>query len=669
MKEVTYRVNVETKGAVKEVDELNDSIKNTGKDAKSTQDSLNTVTGGAVGRFNALKTNVLGVVKSFKNLRVAIIASGIGALVLAVVALGQAFTRSEAGQNKFAKLLGVIGSVVNNLLDLLANLGEALISAFENPKQAIKDFANLIKDNIINRFQGLMELIPALGKAVSLLFKGEFKEAGKVATNATAKVVLGVDNVVEKTQAAINKTKEFVKELEEEGKIASKIADDRAKADKIERKNTVERAKADREIADLRFKAEQRDKFSVSERIKFLEEASALEEKITNQEIEAARLRFEAKKAENALSKSTKEDLDEQAQLEAQLIGLNTSKLRLQKRLQTSLTTFRNEEKAERAAALKAEEDAQKAELKRIEEKEKAEQIARDKKKAEDEKAEQDALEADRKALAIKKAADEKAEQKELARKEEQFNLLQELTNTAQEQEIFKLMQQYDKKFELAAGNAELEKALMEQQQKESAAIEEKFNQKKIAENKATNDKIKANEQQLQDAKFQLASSSLNSIASIANLFAQQNEANAKKAFNISKAVGIAQTGINTAQAIMKAAAETTDFTPPQALRVANMVAMGVAGAVQIAGIAAQKFQPSGGGASGAGAGGITTPSLSAGGVSATQAPSFNVVGQSGFNQIAGALGQQPPTQAFVVAGDVTTAQQLQNNTIQQATF
>ena len=134
--------------AVAVANELNDSIKDTGKDAKSTQDSLNTVTGGAVGRFNALKTNVLGAVKSFKSLRVAIIASGIGALVLAVVALGQAFTRSEAGQNKFAKLMGVIGSIINNLLDVLADLGEALIKVFEDPQQAIKDFANLIKDNI-----------------------------------------------------------------------------------------------------------------------------------------------------------------------------------------------------------------------------------------------------------------------------------------------------------------------------------------------------------------------------------------------------------------------------------------------------------------------------------------------------------------------------------------
>ena len=642
MKEVTYKLNVETKGAVKEVDELNDSIKETGKDAKSTQDSLNTVTGGAVGRFNALKTNVLGVVKSFKNLRVAIIASGIGALVLAVVALQQAFTRSEAGQNKFAKLMGVIGSVVNNLLDLLANLGEGLITAFENPKEALMSFVNLLKEQVVNRFTGLLELIPKLGKAINLLFKGEFSEAGKVAGNAVGKVVLGVENVVEKTQEATKATKGFIAELQREAEVAAKIADDRAKADKIERENTVARAKADREIADLRFKAEQRDKFSVSERIKFLEEASALEEKITNQEIEAARLRFEAKKAENELSKSTKEDLDEQAQLEAQLIGLNTSKLRLQKRLQTSLTTFRNEQKAEREAARKAEEDAQKAELKRIEEKEKAEQIARNK----------------------KKAAEEKAEQEELVRKEQQFNLLQKLRNTAQEQELFELQQQFDAKMLLAEGNNELELALLEKFQVDSAAIEEKFNQKKIADNKATNDKIKADEQQLQDAKFQLASSALNSIASIANIFAQQNEENAKKAFNVSKAVGIAQTGINTAQAIMKAAAETTDFTPPQALRVANMVAMGVAGAVQIAGIAAQKFQPSGGTA-----GGVTTPSVSTGGASATQAPSFNVVGQSQANQVSMALANQPPTQAFVVAGDVTTAQQLQNNTIQQATF
>lgn len=636
MKQVTYKVNVDTKGAVKEVDELNDSIKDTGKDAKNTQDSLNTITGGAVGRFNALKTNVLGAVKSFKSLRVAIIASGIGALVLAVVALGQAFTRSEAGQNKFAKLMGVIGSIINNLLDVLADLGEALIKVFEDPQQAIKDFGNLIKENISNRLEGLAELIPALGRAIKLLFSGEFAEAGKVAANATGKVVLGVENVVEKTQAAINKTKEFVKELEEEARVAAKIADDRAEADKIERKNTVARAKADREIADLRFKAEQRDKFSVSERIKFLEEASALEEEITNQEIEAARLRFEAKKLENSLSKSTKEDLDEQAQLEAQLIGLNTSKLRLQKRLQTSLTTFRNEEKAERESARKAEEDAQKLKEDLRKKNEKEEQIARDK----------------------KKAADEKAQQEELKREEQQWNLLQKITNTAQEQELLELAQQYDKKFELAVGNAELEKALREQQQEDLTAIDKKYSEQRA---KNESEATQKSQQERLDAFEQAAQTTMNALIAINELtqaFAKEDEASQKKAFEVNKAIGIANAIINTSVGVSKALASAA---PP--LNFINAAIVTASGIAQVKNIQKTQFNSS--------SFDTTSPSTSTGGAatSPTQPPSFNVVGQSGFNQVAGALGQQQPVQAFVVAGDVTSAQQLQNNTIQQATF
>ena len=637
MKQVTYKVNVDTKGAVKEVDELNDSIKDTGKDAKSTQDSLNTVTGGAVGRFNALKTNVLGAVKSFKSLRVAVLASGIGALVLAVVSLQQAFTRSEAGQNKFAKLMGVIGSVINNLLDVLADFGETIISVFENPKQAIKDFANLIKENIINRFQGIMELIPALGKAVSLLFKGEFKEAGKVATNATAKVVLGVDKVIEKTQGAINKTKEFVKELEEEGKIAAKIADDRAKADKIERKNTVERAKADRKIADLRFKAEQRDKFSVTERIKFLEEASALEEEITNQEIEAARLRFEAKKAENALGKSTKEDLDEQAQLEAQLIQLNTSKLRLQKRLQTSLTTFRNEEKAERKAAQKAnEEETNKT-----------------------------------KDLILLKQEELKVIQNTEAKTRDEIAVRNDKVKAIQD-EIKELQNLRTAKFAIEKIDFD---SLPKLQKREAQKIEIRTGTedmvarhiKKVNRELTRDDIIRIDEAHQRrmaeaNARMDIASNALGSIGQLADAFAKGDEARAKKAFKINKAIGIAQATISTAQGIMNELShpvKTLTFT-----NYAAAAAMAIAGAAQIATIATTKFN------SGSSVKPKTTDNTGGGSLTAaTQPPSFNVVGQSGFNQVAGALGQQQPVQAFVVSGDVTTAQQLQNNTITQATF
>ena len=52
---------------------------------------------------------------------------------------------------------------------------------------------------------------------------------------------------------------------------------------------------------------------------------------------------------------------------------------------------------------------------------------------------------------------------------------------------------------------------------------------------------------------------------------------------------------------------------------------------------------------------------------SGTQAPSFNVVGNSGLNQLAQI--QQTPVQAYVVSGEVTSAQALDRNRIKNATL
>ena len=659
---------VKTESAEKNVKNLNKDLEKTEGDLSGIENAGDKATGGMISGFKGATSAIGGVIKGFKSMRMAIIATGIGALVLAIVAIGAAFTQSEEGQNKFNKIMGVLGSITGNLLDVLSSLGKSLISAFENPKQAVIDFANLIKENIVNRFEGLMELIPALGKAVSLLFKGEFAEAGKVATNAVGKVALGVENVVEKTQEAINKTKEFVKELEEEGKIAAKIADDRAKADLIDRKNTVARAKANRSNADLRFKAEQREKFSVQERIKFLEEASAIEEEITNKEIESARLRFEAKRAENKLSKSTKDDKNEEAQLEAQLIELETSKLRMQKRLQTSLTTFRNEEKSaakQRKAEAQAVIDANKkiADQAIIAENKRIAAINDANKKIADE-----AIIAEAKRIAAIEASQNAADIKEAERQDKQYNLLQELQNTAEEQELFKLTQQYDAKFELAMGNAELEKALQEQQQIDAIAIEDKYNQERLAVTTAANKKLSDESDKLAQTKINnqnqilnATSSALNSIGQIANAFAGEDEERAKKMFNVSKGLGIAQAIIATSQGIMNAYVNPIDVASGVAF--AKSIAIGLAGAAQIATIATTQFK--GGGSTSP----APAPTTSGGGTSPSQPPSFNVVGTSGINQVAGALGSQPPIQAFVVAGAVTNAQQLQNNTINQTTF
>lgn len=74
--------------------------------------------------------------------------------------------------------------------------------------------------------------------------------------------------------------------------------------------------------------------------------------------------------------------------------------------------------------------------------------------------------------------------------------------------------------------------------------------------------------------------------------------------------------------------------------------------------------------AAGGSSGGGTVPSPASVTPSAAP-PAFNIVGSSGTNQLADAIGgqTQQPVQAFVVASDVTTAQSLERNTIEGATI
>lgn len=426
-------INVNSKGAKKGIDDVSNSIDGASEATSGLTGSLDKMTGGAISGFKGVVSGAKKGVMAMKSLKVAIAATGIGAIVIAVVALGKAFTSSEEGQNKFAKIMGVIGSITGNLVDILADLGEKLISAFENPKQALIDFGNLIKENIQNRIEGIVEFIPAVGKAISLAFKGKFKEAGKVAADAAGKVALGVENVTDKIADATDKTGEFIAELQREAVIAGQIADKRAAADKKERALMVERAEANRTRADLLEKAVNKELYTAEERIAFLEQAGQLEDEITNKEIEAAKLRYDAKVAENALAKSTKEDLDEEAALKAKLINLETAKLTKQKLVTSQIVAAKKQQEAE----------------------EKAIQAEIDKTNAESAAAEQEAIKAEGEARQKILEATLGAQDLELMKAKDKYQALIEEAEkygidttdlvTAQAEEINKINAKYDK--------------------------------------------------------------------------------------------------------------------------------------------------------------------------------------------------------------------------------
>ena len=365
MAKVVMDVEVKTGSAIDNVDDLKESIEDVGKETKNVAEEssemgnqLDSAAGGAITKFKGLVGTLGGVVKSFKTLRGAIIATGIGALILAIGAVGAAFTNSEEGQNKFSKIMMQIGVVTGNVVDILANLGKGILSLtkiFSDPTAALQGFKDGIGD-------------------------------------------------------AVNGIKNFNEETKKEIKLAGELADQYAEADRAERALLVARSKANRDRAELLEQAVNKEKFSTSERIGFLEQAGALEEKITNQEIEAARLRFEAKKQENTLSGSTKEDLLEEEQLKARLIDLETAKLTKAKEVTSQIIAL----KAEEAAALKAIRDEEAAKIKEAQDAQDAKDKERDDRIAKEQAdAKQKADQAD--AVALKEKQDAEAAALDLA--------------------------------------------------------------------------------------------------------------------------------------------------------------------------------------------------------------------------------------------------------------
>jgi len=353
MKEVKVKLTLDDDDAKKGVEDLTKETKKLDKEVGDVNESTNTLTdsldkmtGGAITGFKGMVKGVKSVILGFRTLKGAIAASGIGLLIIAIGAVTAAFTSTEEGQNKFAKLMGVIGTLTSVLVDRLAALGTAIMDAFTNPVEALKGFRDSIKEYVTDQIALVTDGLGLLGSAIKKAFSGDFSGALEDAGKGLKKIYIETQPLYQATVALAGATKDLVKEMKEEARIAGIIADQRAAADKLDRALIVDRAIANRERAKLLEQAIDKEKFSTEERIEFLKEAGRIEDEITQKEIEAAGLRLAAKQAENALGGSTKEDLDEEAQLRANLINLETAKLTKAKEVTSQILALNAEAKA-----------------------------------------------------------------------------------------------------------------------------------------------------------------------------------------------------------------------------------------------------------------------------------------------------------------------------------
>jgi hypothetical protein len=129
------------------------------------------------------------------------------------------------------------------------------------------------------------------------------------------------------------------------------------------RKNLYEDADAERQIAELRAKAAEKDKYNAKERIAFLEQAAELEKGMAEDNYKLAEREYNLIKRKNALTDSSAENLQKEAEAYAKMVKAETDYFNKQRELSAQLFKTRKEE---RKAAEDAQKEAQAAQIARL---------------------------------------------------------------------------------------------------------------------------------------------------------------------------------------------------------------------------------------------------------------------------------------------------------------
>jgi hypothetical protein len=458
-------------------------------------------------------------------------------------------------------------------------------------------------------------------------------------------------NLKENTQAAIANAKALNAVEEAEGEL------------------TVKRAEANKEITRARLIADDLTK-STEERIEAVKRAGDIEKQVAAEEMTIQRQRLAAMESNLNMKKDASEeerDLLEQAQV--RLADLERETLMREKRLGTEVNSLKNEQAAK-------DKEADAARLEAIKERDAAEVEAAKKKAAEIEEALKaqyaNELRLAQEAADGKLLSDDYLAERRARTAEQQLELDIERALRAEDEKFNAVMEA------LFAQDATKQEYIEAQRlyEQEQMAIENDlryaFDQEKLAQaktvadeeariNKEKNDKIKAQERELREAKVGAARATAGALGQISALIEQQEG----EATAASKAFAVAQVLIDTATSISSAIAGATQAAaaggPAAPFLLVTYIATMVGSVVGAIASATSILDsvPGGGSASGA----------VAGVASATSAPSVQPVTTNTTQLNNTEQAELMPIQAYVVETAITGSQGNVTQIESQATF
>jgi len=230
------------------------------KEAKKEQTLFSDATEKVEKAFSSLKGGVGKVISTFKTLKGAIAATGIGLLVIALGSLVTFFTKTTKGADMLSEVMAGLGAAVDVIIDRISGFGESIMKFFSG------DFKGAV--------EGMTETFSGLG-----------------------------DEIIREAEAAARLQRELNNLLDLEREFSVQKA-----------KNNVIIREAEAIAAD--------ENIALETRVQNLQRALELIEEQANQEEQIAQSRLDAIQEQNALGESTREDLQREADAEINLINI-----------------------------------------------------------------------------------------------------------------------------------------------------------------------------------------------------------------------------------------------------------------------------------------------------------------------------------------------------------
>jgi len=224
MEKITIDLIAKTDKAIKQVEELKQQVAELGKTTEETNKNTEKSLKGIKGVATNVKNGVKQVGGSIKKL-----GRGLGVFALIIAAAGElkkVFSQNQVVMDAYNTAFEVVSIAFNDFVNFIVgnfqNVKDFFSALFTDPLATMKEFVQVFKQGVIDRFNQFKETLGFIGKGLGQLFKGEFgaaMESFKQAGRESVDIITGQDQSFEKvketvvgyTKAVVTQAKETIK--------------------------------------------------------------------------------------------------------------------------------------------------------------------------------------------------------------------------------------------------------------------------------------------------------------------------------------------------------------------------------------------------------------------------------------------------------------------------